>query len=161
MVDASAFGEHHVAAQVGGVEDTCQPHEARNDSSNTISWTSQEAQDKGDKVEDRGTRIEEGMIESNAPLSTVGIAPIGQAGHNRTQRSEEAYDYSYEGSIRCPGGVSDQPDDVKDGGKHPGRNGHIGYDRVQGMAEPGPIEQALEAAGRFPLRANDNPYPML
>jgi hypothetical protein len=87
MVDASALDEDHVTAQVGGIDDTCQPDEAKNDGSNAIPRTSEEAQDKGDKVENRGTRIEEGMIEANSSLRTVGIAPIGQASHNRTQCS--------------------------------------------------------------------------
>src|SRR5258708_31185665 len=113
MVDAGAFGEDHVTAQVGGVEDACQADEAENDGRGAIPRTSEEAQDKGDEVEDRGARIEEGVIEANASFSTVGIAPIGQAGHNRTKGSEEAYDHSDKGSIGCPGGVSNQPDDVE------------------------------------------------
>src|SRR6266487_5216212 len=161
MVDSSAPGEDQLTAQVSGIDHTHQSHEARNDGYNTIPWTSEEAKNKGDKIEDRGTCIEEGVIEANASLSTVGIAPIGQASHNRAQRSQEAHDHGDEGSIRCPGGMRDQPDDIKDGSEHPGRNGHIGNDRVQWMTEPCPIEQALEASGRFPLRANDDPYCVL
>ena len=78
MVDASAFSEDHIATQVGGIQDARQPHEAKNGGGDAIPRTSEEAQDKGDKVEERGARIVEGMIEANASLSSVGIAPIGQ-----------------------------------------------------------------------------------
>src|SRR5258708_18059809 len=140
MVDTCAFSENHVTAQVGGVQEACQPHEAKHDGSNTIPRTSEEAQDKGKKIEERGARIKEGMIEANASLSTVGITPIGQAGHNRTHRCQEAYDHSNKGSIHCPGGMSDQPDDVKDGGEHPGRDGYIGQHPLQRMSTPVPID---------------------
>jgi hypothetical protein len=43
----------------------------------------------------------------------------------------------------------------------PGCNGHVGHDRVQRMAEPGPIEQALEASWRFAMRTDQDPYHLL
>src|SRR5205823_10628650 len=68
MIDAGAFGENHLATQVSGVGDTGQTNEADDSCTNTISWTRQEAQDKGNKVEECGDGIEERMIEANATL---------------------------------------------------------------------------------------------
>ena len=77
MIDAGAFGEDHLATQVSGVGDTGQTKESDDSRANTVSWTRQETQYKGDKVEKCGEGIEECMIEANTALGTVGIAPIG------------------------------------------------------------------------------------
>ena len=92
MVDAGAFGEDHFATQIPGIKHTDQPHEAKNGGSDPITWTGQEPENEGDEVEDRCTHVEHGVIEANPALGAVGIAPVCKAGHNCSQRSQEAQD---------------------------------------------------------------------
>ena len=55
----------------------------------------------------------------------------------------------------------DQPDDIKERGEHPGRDGYIGDDRVQRMTQPRSVEQAPEASWRLSLRTDHHLDQML
>src|SRR5437763_850357 len=86
VIDARTLGEHHITTQIGSIDHARQPYKADDDGNNVIAWsrTNKQSQEKGDKVEGRRNHVEEGMIKANAPLSTIGIAPIHETSHCRT-----------------------------------------------------------------------------
>src|SRR5713101_6840392 len=51
-------------------------------------------------------------------------------------------------------GRRNQPDDIKERRQYPRCDGYICYNRVQWVAVPRPIEQALEASRRWSMRAD-------
>src|SRR5579883_3546178 len=163
MVDARSLCEDHLAAQVGSDQHADQADEADNRGGDAFARSWLQAQDERDQVEQGCCDVEQTVIETDGALRTIRIAPVCERGESGAERAEQAHDDGNLGGTRGPGegGGRDQPDHVENGGQQPRGDRDIGDGRVQRVAEPRAVEQALEAARRLALRANEYLHPML
>src|SRR5579883_241933 len=163
VVDARSLCEDHLPAQIGSDQHADQADESDNGGGDAFARGRLQAQDERDQVEQGGRDIEQAMIEADGALRAIRIAPVCQSGDSGAERAEQTHDDGNHGGARGPGegGRRDQPDHVENGGEQPRGDGYIGDGRVQWVAEPCAVEQALETAWWLALRANEYLHSML